>query len=176
HRDVKPANVFLHEVGDEIVPKVCDFGLAKLVGLAAEDSNSLTQTGALLGSPRYMSPEQARDARTVDELSDVWSLAASLYEVLAGSRFWGENRNLSDVILDICSREVPPLGDQAPWLDAELVDAVHRGLRREPKERYASMAEFAGALEPFIGGDTRIRSADLRSADRQGRISQSGPP
>lgn len=153
HRDVKPANVYIHrETDGRVCVKICDFGIAKQVapddGQAAV-STELTRTGGVLGSPMYMSPEQARSAKHVDATSDVWSLGAALYEALSGRRVWEGHSSIGDLIIAICTKEVPPLQDAAPWIEPGLAEAVHKALQRDPAARHASMEAFAKALAPF---------------------------
>ncbi len=154
HRDVKPANVFLHQsVDGRIQVKICDFGIAKQLNgdEGGVVSTELTRTGGVLGSPMYMSPEQARSAKHVDATTDVWSLGAALYEALSGRRVWEGHSSVGDLIIAICTKEVPPLQDVAPWVDPGLAEVVHRALQREPGARHASMQAFAAALAPFAG-------------------------
>lgn len=153
HRDVKPANVFLHQHADgRVQVKICDFGIAKQ--LNPDDSQGvvsteLTRTGGVLGSPMYMSPEQARSAKHIDATSDVWSLGAALYECLSGRRVWEGHTSVGDLIIAICTKEVPLLQEVAPWIDAELAEVVHKALQREASARHATMQAFASALAPF---------------------------
>jgi serine/threonine protein kinase len=163
HRDIKPANIFLHELeAGEIVAKICDFGVAKQVFASDTDVTAvdLTQTGGVVGSPMYFSPEQARNAKNVDHRTDIWSLAVSLYQALAGRRPWDGASSVGELILAVCTQDVPPLQDVAPWVGPELAAVVHRGLRREAGERYASMEAFAAALEPFTT-DAVVRRTGL---------------
>ena len=152
HRDIKPANIFLHELpSGEVKAKICDFGVAKMVfaGDHEETAIDLTSTGGILGSPMYFSPEQSRNAKNVDHRTDIWSLAISLYEAISGRRPWDAGSGVVEVILAMCTQDVPSVEDAAPWISSELATVIHKGLRRDPSERYASMDEFAAALEPF---------------------------
>ena len=149
HRDVKPSNVFLHILQGCVTVKVCDFGIAKYVTTSAHHTSSeLTHTGGVLGSPRYMSPEQATNARGVDGATDVWSLCASLFEALTGRALWEGRSSLGELIVAICTEPIPELADHAPWLDPALAAAVQRGLERDRTRRYASMGELVEALAP----------------------------
>ncbi len=170
HRDVKPANLFLHVGADgAITVKVCDFGIAKQVPSEATDavSHGLTATGGMLGSPRYMSPEQAQDSKRVDRRSDVWSFCISLYETLSGRRAWQECTSLGEVIVAICTRPMRPLREVAPWVDARLAAIVHRGLALEPDRRWQDMSEVAAALTEHLGSEsTLVTLEELRPVDR----------
>ncbi len=144
HRDLKPANVFLVRGADgAVLPKLIDFGIARR---AEADEEPLTQDGALLGTPDYMSPEQARGRIDLDGRSDVWSLAVLLYETLAGRRpFTGPNYNA--VILAIAHDDPPRLDALVEGLPPALVEAVHRALDKDPAKRTATMEAFRTALE-----------------------------
>ena len=161
HRDIKPANIFLHELpSGEIVAKICDFGVAKKVMALEGDDTSLdlTSTGGVLGSPMYFSPEQARNAKNVDQLTDIWSLAISLYEAVSARRAFESCSSVGEIILAVCTQDVPPLEEVAPWIPSDFAAVVHKGLRRDPTERYASMDEFAAALLPFTTKSTPRRA------------------
>jgi len=168
HRDIKPANLFLAiaPAGD-IRLKVCDFGIAKTTQADGLDATTaaLTKTGGMLGSPAYMSPEQARNARTVDVRSDVWSLCMSMYEAYSGVRPWSQCSSLGEMILAICTDSMPPLEQVAPWVDPALARVVHKGLQREMKDRWQSVDELARALEPFANGSAAISREMLAPLD-----------
>src|SRR5262249_51853008 len=119
HRDIKSANLFLASSGaDERVVKLLDFGIAKVRAdqLSQSDSHALTRTGAMLGSPLYMSPEQARGAKTLDGRSDVFSLGVVMYEALAGSTPNDQCQTLGELILAVCSAKPKPVQEHAPWV------------------------------------------------------------
>jgi serine/threonine protein kinase len=152
HRDIKPANIFLHEMPTgEVVPKVCDFGIAKrtATGQGEENTVELTRTGGVIGSPVYMSPEQAKSAKHVDMRTDLWSLGISLWETLSGRRPWEECSSVGELILAICTKPVTPLQDVAPWIPPEIATIVHRCLAQEPKDRIGSIEELIEAIEPY---------------------------
>lgn len=142
HRDLKPANIMLtHKQGSELV-KVLDFGIAKTV--TEDDNDKLTQTGHLLGTPTFMSPEQVL-GESIDSRSDVYSLAIIVYQMLSGSLpFDGEN--VRTLIMKRINEAPKPLRAIAPYLSAEIEQAVMRGLEREPSRRIADVDQFAAAL------------------------------
>jgi serine/threonine-protein kinase len=164
HRDIKPANIFLDTRDNgQVIAKICDFGIAKTVATDTMDQTSatLTRTGGMLGSPLYMSPQQARNAKHVDASTDIWSLCLSLYEVLSGTRPWAHCTTLGELILAICTEDLRPLRSVAPWIDPGLAAVVHRGLQRDPSVRWRRMDELAEALRPFSGGTEQITVPDL---------------
>ncbi|WP_437588250.1 protein kinase domain-containing protein [Sorangium sp. So ce1000] len=150
-----------------IVVKVCDFGIAKRTGDGA--SHELTRAGGVLGSPIYMSPEQAKMAKDVDHRSDIWSLCVSLYQALCGSCPWDPNASLAELLLAICTERVPPLSGVAPWVSPALAAIVHRGLQRDPAERWQSMEELIAALEPHADGTGVVTLEQLRGIDPERR-------
>jgi serine/threonine protein kinase len=150
HRDVKPANIFLHETDEGVIPKLCDFGVAKMdASLREHSATALTQTGGILGSPLYMAPEHAENAKRADARSDVWSLGISLYETLAGARPWEDCSTIGELLLALYTKEVVPLQNRAPWVSPELAAVVHTALQREASARFANASEMAAALEPL---------------------------
>jgi eukaryotic-like serine/threonine-protein kinase len=140
HRDIKPSNVFVarDEQGQEVV-KLFDFGVAKV----ETENIKLTQSGALLGTPEYMAPEQLL-AREVDARTDVYALGVTLYECLAGAvPFEG---SFGEVLLKASTEPLPSLLGKVAELSAELAQAVERALAREPEGRFADVLAFAQAL------------------------------
>jgi serine/threonine protein kinase len=167
HRDVKPANLFLQvaENTAEVTVKVCDFGVAKRTRMdetrGRTSGLSLTRTGGMLGSPMYMAPEQARNAKHVDERADIWSIGVVLWEALSGKRLWGQQSSLGELIVAICTEPIQRLEEVAPWVPRDLARLVHRGLERDLDHRTPSMQAFIAALEVFSGGSDRVTSEQL---------------
>ncbi len=149
HRDIKPANLFLvkGEEGDVVV-KLLDFGIAKVKAEQAEapESGSLTRTGSMIGSPLYMSPEQARGKKEIDHRTDVWSLGVVLYEALAGKTPHGHIDAVGELIFQICSVPAPPVQEHAPWVPAEIAAIVHKALALDPAQRFESAREMGEAI------------------------------
>ena len=104
HRDLKPENIFVERHGDALRPRVIDFGIARLVARDEAHVTQLTTTGAVLGTPSYMSPEQARGADDVDEQTDVWAVGVVLYELLTGATPFARatpHATLAAILLDL---------------------------------------------------------------------------
>ncbi|HZO10472.1 MAG TPA: serine/threonine-protein kinase, partial [Myxococcota bacterium] len=146
HRDVKPANIMI-EPGGQL--KVMDFGIAKL-----ETGANLTSTGSIMGTPNYMSPEQAKGLR-VDGRSDSFSLGCVLYECLTGAKpFQGES--VSVILVKILTEEPPPVDLAAAGLPAEIGAVLRRAVAKDPAARYASGKELVEALR--TAGHTTVVS------------------
>jgi serine/threonine-protein kinase len=148
HRDIKPSNLFVIRLADGTLSvKVLDFGISKLTGRDPSDM-SITSTAALLGSPLYMPPEQMRLARDVDARSDIWSLGAVLYELVAGvPPFSGTT--LGEVLTHVLERAPRSLRSAVPEAPVELEAVVNKCLQKQREHRYANIAELARALLPF---------------------------
>src|SRR5712691_9793626 len=139
HRDVKPDNIIVGKRGT----KVLDFGIAKQL-VSTTDSPTLTQAGLIVGTPFYMSPEQAL-GRPVDARSDLFSLGVVLYEALAGKRPF-EGESVTETMMNIIMQEAPDLSVVAPSLPPSLADVVNRALQKKPERRFGSAGEMVDAL------------------------------
>ncbi len=139
HRDIKPENVMLHE-GEAMV---MDFGIAKAVSVASGDT--LTQMGMMVGTPAYVSPEQAAGESEVDGRSDQYSLSCMLYEILSGRKAF-EGSTAQAVLSKRFSDPVPSLRKVEPGVPDEINEAISKALSKEPRERFATSSEFAKAL------------------------------
>jgi serine/threonine-protein kinase len=149
HRDLKPGNIFfaLDERGD-INPKVLDFGVSKATGARAE-SFVKTTTGAVLGSPAYMSPEQAQGETDVDSRSDVWSLGVILYEAIT-SQVPFDAPNYNALMVAIMMKPHRPAVELVPTLDPELSTVIDEALKKNRDERIKSALELAERLESIV--------------------------
>src|SRR6185503_16048591 len=105
HRDLKPSNILVTTESGPATPKIIDFGVAKALGAGAGQASGLTQFGQIVGTPEYMSPEQAAlDGRPVDTRTDVYALGVLLYELLAGSRPFERKQGRDTSVADLCRR------------------------------------------------------------------------
>jgi serine/threonine-protein kinase len=164
HRDVKPQNVLLNGRGEA---KVTDFGIARPLAVSAGE----TQTGTVLGSCDYISPEQAQ-GRRVGEQSDVYSLGIVLYELLTGEvPFGGEN--FVAVAMQHINAQPAPLRSKRPELPARLEAAVAKALAKDPADRFETMSAFADELELCLAelraGGTDAATAVLSASSRPAR-------
>src|SRR5688572_29562409 len=162
HRDIKPENILLHD-GSALV---ADFGIA----LAASKAGSrMTETGMSLGSPQYMSPEQAMGERELDARSDVYALGCVTYEMLTGEPpFSGPTAQA--IVAKVMTAEPADATSLRKTIPPQVADAVHTALQKLPADRFESAKAFAAALtgEPAITGRRRAtpRQATHRSTRR----------
>lgn len=156
HRDLKPDNLFLWKpVAGQLNPKILDFGIAKVLeGEAAE----VTRTGTLMGTPRYMSPEQWSGSKYATAASDQWSLGVILFECLTG-RFPFDANEMPALMTQVATAKPSPMSSFAPKVPAELEEVVLRTLEKEPSQRFEDVKAFARALLPFATPDVRERWA-----------------
>ena len=152
HRDLKPDNIFVHrDVRGRAIPKVLDFGIAKLLEI---DSNVQTRTGGVIGTPHYMSPEQAQGQKGLGAESDVWSMGVLLYECLGG-RLPFVADSMPALLMQICMNDPPPLtrapgsadpASPAPAVHPAMAAVVERAITRDLTVRYSGMEQLGGAL------------------------------
>jgi len=161
HRDIKPANILVRET-DGVV-KITDFGVARL------SASELTRTGALVGSPAYMSPEQIRGA-PVDARSDLFSLAVVLYEALTARRPFGGD-DLPAVAYSVAHTTPPAVSQQVKGLPQELDAFFDRALAKNPKDRFPDGAAFRQALRQ-AGAAAAGSAAGGAAAPKRGRAAR----
>jgi eukaryotic-like serine/threonine-protein kinase len=152
HRDLKPENIFLVRSPDEDeeIAKVLDFGIAKMQGASAPGLTSSTKTGAVLGTPFYMSPEQARGLRNVDHRTDVWSLGVIAFKCVMG-RLPFDGESVGDLLVKICTAPIPVPSQMSPGLPASFDAWFLRALEREPDRRFSTVTELADGLNYAAG-------------------------
>jgi serine/threonine protein kinase len=177
HRDIKPSNLILAEAGQEIaepVVKILDFGLARLAPRHGE-LDELTVSGQIMGTLKYMAPEQCESSRDVDIRADVYSLGATLYRLLSGEPPFSNDRFDSPLtLIAALSNELPvPLATRTSDLPAKLVAIVERMMAKNRHERFATPDEVIEALTPWSQGAdlagllARARGMEERSPEIQ---------
>ncbi len=150
HRDIKPDNIFLAQTEEEgILVKILDFGIAKFA--TSPNDHGSTRTGAVLGTPLYMSPEQARGLKTIDHRTDLYSLGLVAYTMFTGNLAFS-SESFGDLLLQICTAPLPSLCTNAPWLPAPMDPWFQRACARDPVNRFGSAQEFADALRAASDG------------------------
>jgi serine/threonine protein kinase len=163
HRDLKPENLFLSKRPDGTrCIKVLDFGISKSIVLGSE-GRALTHTAIIMGSPFYMSPEQMRAPRSVDARTDIWSIGAILYDLIAGRPPY-----VAETIPQLCTMmlegDPPPLGSLRTDLNPQLERVISRCLVRDVAKRWMSVGDLAVALLPFASRGSRLH------VERAGRV------
>jgi serine/threonine protein kinase len=153
HRDIKPENVFLVPRGDHDFVKVLDFGVAKVARPLGDEPLTGTLAGVVLGTPEYLSPEQASGG-SVDWRADLYAVGLVLYELLTGAQPL-QAHSFGELVREICHRPAPPLPLRSPLgepIPRALAHLVARCLEKQPEARYQSGEELARALEPYALG------------------------
>jgi serine/threonine-protein kinase len=180
HRDLKPANLFLARRADgSIVTKILDFGIAKL---RSPTQGSVTLTGATLGTPYYMAPEQVRDTKEVDQRVDLYALGVVLYELLSGHKpHPGEGYHA--IVAHLLTEPPAPLDSLCDGLSPELVRVVHRTMAKNPADRPQTAAELAHELSAFAGREIlqidsqlELRNQDSMTRPETADVSESALP
>ena len=156
HRDLTLRNMLLTKRADgRPLVKILDFGIVKISATSLgqtgmSESVTLTQMDAMIGCTHYMAPEQIHMSHAVDARADVWSLGVCLYRLLTG-RWPFDGETLSEVLMEIASRDPRPVDDRRPEIPAAIAHAVDRALEKSVLHRFQDVAELAGALGAFIG-------------------------
>lgn len=167
HRDLKPENVFLVRDPDGEYPKLIDFGVSRRVGLAPSD---LSLEGTLVGTPDYMSPEQARASRDLDLRTDIYSVGVILYEALSG-RLPFVADDLGTLIAKIETEVAPPVDALRPDVPAEIASVIHRAMSKEREARFEDARAMRRALLDACGGFSSLHSEPILTS-----ISEIPPP
>jgi eukaryotic-like serine/threonine-protein kinase len=166
HRDLKPANIFIHRAATgERVAKILDFGISKVFDTG--HNFTLTRTGTVVGSPAYMSPEQASGREDLDGRADVWSLGVVFYESLTGT-LPHEASNYNALMVRILTQDVDPIMTRKTDLPANICSIVDGCLKREREHRTASAELLAKQMEVALRDlkAIRYRAAGRRASDR----------
>ncbi|MBW2452877.1 MAG: serine/threonine protein kinase [Deltaproteobacteria bacterium] len=168
HRDLKPSNLFLVPDDDELVVKIVDFGVAKAIEdpelppmpPSRPSASALTQVGVVLGSPQYMSPEQARRFKDVDHRADVWALASIMFRAVSGKRMFGKADGM-EALTRLVYEPLPVPSKLAPEMPAPIQALFDRALHPEFERRFDSARDLADA---FVEAVERVeKEADLSS-------------
>jgi serine/threonine-protein kinase len=167
HRDLKPDNIFLckNADGSDREPKVLDFGISKVTSADGALNPRLTRTGAVMGTPYYMSPEQLRDAAEIDERTDVYAFGVILYEALTG-RVPFDAENYSALILEIATGTPKRPRQLRPEIPEGLERIVLKAMARDPDDRYANVDGLGRALEPYSRTSSRAPRKDRKDKDQ----------
>ncbi|MDA1052347.1 MAG: serine/threonine-protein kinase [Planctomycetota bacterium] len=153
HRDLKPANILVKHDG---TPKITDFGLAKQMPFAAGDAPAgLTQTGALLGTPSYMSPEQALGKKDIGPATDIYGLGAILYELLTNRPPFTSESSLA-TLHAVCQDDVVPPSQLRSDVPRDVETVCLKCLAKAPHDRYATAADLAEDLGRFLAGEVTL--------------------
>ena len=173
HRDIKPDNILVarDEFGRQ-QPKLLDFGIAKVEQAQSSEDRKLTQEGVALGSPDYMSPEQALGRDDIDHRADVWALCVVLYESVTGQMPW--DRPNYNALMQAIIHDPPAAITELNAGDADLWRVIERGLQKKPENRWASMTELGEALALWLyehGVKEDISANSLRAVWLDGSLS-----
>jgi serine/threonine protein kinase len=170
HRDIKPTNLFLTGNGSHI--KVLDMGLARLNQPGPSDrlSDELTQPGAVMGTPAFLAPEQARDSRRVDIRSDIYSLGCTFYYLLTG-RVPFPGIGLAEIVVQHQLDEPEPIEKLRPDVPAGVIAIIRKMMAKKPEERFQTPADVAAVLVPFCNTLAIAPPGTALEADRRaGRV------
>jgi serine/threonine-protein kinase len=177
HRDLKPENIFIlrSKAGRTDFVKLIDFGISKFSRPFAEGEIRMTRADAVLGTPCYMSPEQARGALETDERSDIYSCGVILYEAVTG-RLPFEARTFNELMFKIALEDAPSPLVLMPMLDGEFAAMISRALSRNPADRFATAHEFAEAVEAWMRRNALTESLNVLGSVSSPNVSRATSP
>lgn len=145
HRDLKPENIFLQYDDAGVYPKIFDFGISRSLDVSGPRSALTTKEGFLVGTPHYMSPEQVRGLRDIDQRTDIYSMGVILYEALTG-RLPFDAENIGDLVINIVQATPPPISQLRPEVGRLISKVVSRAMHRDRDERFMNAREMQDCL------------------------------
>jgi serine/threonine protein kinase len=156
HRDLKPDNVYLKREAQSVYPKILDFGISRSVEPQSGRRSALTtREGMIIGTPEYMSPEQARGVKDIDPRTDLYSMGVIMYECLTG-RLPFHSENVGDLIIQVVTGTAPTVHELVPDVPLELSKVVEHAMARKREERFSSAVEMQSALLDVLDAGDRI--------------------
>ncbi len=164
HRDLKPDNIYLKEENGVLFPKILDFGISRSVEPQSGRRSALTtKEGIIVGTPEYMSPEQARGIKEIDRRTDIYSMGVIMFQALTGTLPF-TSENVGDLIIKIVTGSPPKIRELNPELPAALAEVITRAMAREPAERFvdatAMQQALVAAAEASMGDSVRRSLSD----------------
>jgi eukaryotic-like serine/threonine-protein kinase len=166
HRDLKPENIYLIEKSDKKdYVKLLDFGISKFRSLETEGMKGLTQTGTVLGTPYYMSPEQARGDQNIGPKSDIYAMGVILFQMLTGTLPF-DAPNYNALLIKILTEDPPDPLDIKPDLPGDMVETIRIAMSRDIDDRFADCSVFRERLLPYVPGASTAFQTKMSSASR----------
>jgi serine/threonine protein kinase len=181
HRDLKPDNIYLKRENDSVYPKILDFGISRSVEPQSGRRSALTtRDGLIIGTPEYMSPEQARGVKDIDPRTDLYSMGVIMYEALTG-RLPFHDENVGDLIIQVVTGTAPTVYELRPDIPLEISKVIERAMARRREERFNNAAEMQASLLEAAGrSDLRgprvvsdMPQLDDRDGSGERRVSES---
>ncbi len=170
HRDLKPENIFLQYDDAGVYPKIFDFGISRSLDVSGPRSALTTKEGFLVGTPHYMSPEQVRGLRDIDQRTDIYSMGVILYEALTG-RLPFDAENIGDLVINIVQATPPLISRLRPEVGQSISNVVSRAMHRDRDERFANAREMQDCLLKAVEEKFGSRGHTISVMPRPNRLS-----